>query len=146
MPNPKFRILMIEDDTERAGILNAWLPEDVVVVQASSAGRALGILQRDRGYVYAGIMLDHDLQMQTATEADKGLSGTDIVDAVIRNINRRTPVLIHSYNRSKAPVMADKLTKAGFSVLQTFIDKLSKEEVRDWAEYARDIWKDWQEE
>src|SRR6056297_849675 len=106
MPKPRFRILMIEDDTERAELLQSWLPKDVIVVMASSAGRALGILERDRGYVYAGLMLDHDLQLQTATEADKGLSGSNIVDAVIRNIDRRTPILVHSYNRSKAPIMA----------------------------------------
>ncbi|MFW6101028.1 MAG: cyclic-phosphate processing receiver domain-containing protein [Bacteroidota bacterium] len=139
------RILMIEDDEKRLEILRSWLPEDLIVVQASSAGRALGILEKDRGYVYAGIMLDHDLQMQTATEADKALSGSDIVNAVIGNIDRRTAIFVHSYNRARAPLMAEKLRKAKFSVYQKFFDMLAEEEVRDWAEDALDYWRDWNE-
>lgn len=146
MPIPKFRVLMIEDDSERAVVLESWLPEDVIVVLARSAGQALGILERDQGSVYAGIMLDHDLQMQTITESDKVLSGTDIVDAIIRNIDRRTPILVHSHNRTRAPIMASKLSSAGFWVIQIFIDKLAKADVRDWAEDAREIWEDlWDE-
>lgn len=137
---------MIEDDGERAKILCSWLPEDVIVVQAASAGRALGILEKDRGYIYAGIMLDHDLQMQAATEADKGLSGSDVVEAIIGKIDRRTAIMVHSYNRARAPLMAEKLATAKFRVCQEFFDMLSEEQVRDWAEDARDYWQDWHEQ
>ena len=54
--NQFFRLLLIEDDNERVEIFRSWLPADVRLVHAGSAGRALGILQRDRE-AYAGIIL-----------------------------------------------------------------------------------------
>lgn len=57
------RILIVEDDDERVAKFRSWLPETMRIVHARSAGSAIGILQRDKGRVYAGIMLDHDLQL-----------------------------------------------------------------------------------
>jgi hypothetical protein len=70
---------MVEDNPTRIEMLKSWLPEDVKVVVAACAGKALGVLKRDRGRVYSGILLDHDLQEQAVTATDLGLSGTDIV-------------------------------------------------------------------
>ena len=66
-----FRLLLIEDDSERIEQFRAWLPEDARLVVAMSAGRAIGTLQRDGRGVYAGVMLDHDLQQHAATDADR---------------------------------------------------------------------------
>ena len=74
-PGPFFRILIIEDDQERIKRLLSWMPADVRTVVTTSAGKAIGLLKRDRGNVYAGILLDHDLQEQVAAENDRYLSG-----------------------------------------------------------------------
>ena len=53
------RILTIEDDPPREADLRSWLPAGVIyAVVATSAGKAVGIVSRDRGKVYAGIVLD----------------------------------------------------------------------------------------
>ena len=71
---PVLRILIVEDDPERARRLQSWLLQDARTVVVASAGRTLGVLHRDRGSVYAGILLDHDLQKQAATDSDRHLS------------------------------------------------------------------------
>jgi len=61
MQKSRIRILLVEDDNNRVNLIREWLPDDLYLVHAGSAGRALGIIQRDRG-AYAGIMLDYDLR------------------------------------------------------------------------------------
>lgn len=43
-PKPVFRILIVEDDPDRAQTLESWLPEDVRTVVVTSAGKAMGLL------------------------------------------------------------------------------------------------------
>jgi CheY-like chemotaxis protein len=50
---PFFRILTVEDDPMRADLLQSWLPEDVRIVLVTTAGKAIGLIKRDRGNVYA---------------------------------------------------------------------------------------------
>ena len=142
---PFFRILVVEDDPQRASLLQSWLPEDVRTVLVTTAGKAIGLLKRDSGNVYAGIMLDHDLQLQRTTESDFYLSGGDVVEAVIRYISNDVPVLVHSMNFSQAPLMASRLHKAGFSVIQTPMNELTRAILCQWLEEAREIWEDLQE-
>jgi CheY-like chemotaxis protein len=59
------RILLIEDNPIRIALFQNWLPAEVRLLVVSSAGKAEGLLLRDRGRVYAGILLDNDLQEQT---------------------------------------------------------------------------------
>ena len=99
-PKPIFRILIVEDDPERIAQIRSLIPTDIKIVVASSAGKAIGILERDRGNVYAGIMLDYNLERQPATEMDLELTGQHVVDAIIRNVNTGVPILIHSKNVS----------------------------------------------
>jgi len=145
-PEPVFRILIVEDNEKRAQRLLSWLPEDVRTVVAKSAGRALGIIQRDRGDVYAGILLDHDLGEQAAADSDRFLTGMDIVDAIARNVSKHVPILVHSMNFAWAPVMVSKLTKAGFDVTRVQMDNLTKEWLQEWMEEARELWEDMQNE
>jgi CheY-like chemotaxis protein len=79
------RILIIEDDNERVRTIKKWLPANVHLVHAGSAGRAIGILQGDRN-AYTGIMLDHDLRGQIVTEKDFSLSGSNVVKSIMTNI------------------------------------------------------------
>ncbi|WP_292977744.1 hypothetical protein, partial [Nitrosomonas sp.] len=54
------RLLLIEDSPARIEQFRQWVPESMVLVTVTSAGRAIGILQRSDPFDYAGIMLDHD--------------------------------------------------------------------------------------
>jgi CheY-like chemotaxis protein len=137
-----FRLLIIEDDHERERILKSWLPPDVKTVVAGSAGRAIGILERDRGRVYAGILLDHDLQGRTATSMDRLLDGKDIVNVIVKNIIKSVPILVHSNNVTQAPVMAHRLEKDGFYVTRIPMANLTKERLQEWVSEARAMWED----
>jgi CheY-like chemotaxis protein len=144
-PKPVFRILLIEDDPGRTARLTAWLPHDLRIVVASSAGRAVGILRQDRGLVYGGILLDHDLQQQAITEADRRLSGSDVVNAIIANVDDSVPVLVHSMNTSRSPAMVSRLVDAGFSVTRIPMSELTMESLGEWVREARSAWQDLQE-
>jgi CheY-like chemotaxis protein len=135
------RILLIEDDNKRVDQIRSWLPADVHLVHAGSAGRALGILQRDRE-AYAGIMLDHDLRGQTVTKEDFLLSGSDVVSRIIALVRPDIPVLVHSMNPADAPQMVKRLEKAGFSVTRMPMAELTEEQFCDWLEEVRECWAD----
>lgn len=136
------RLLIVEDDAERIDLFRAWLPEDVRLVVASSAGRAIGVLRRDRGTVYAGILLDHDLQMQAIdTAADGELSGRQVVDTLIECINRDVPILVHSMNRGGARVMVRKLESAGFDVTRLPMADLGRADLLDWLDLVQENWR-----
>ena len=46
------RLLLIEDDPIRIALFQKWLPAEARLVVASSAGKVVGSLKRDRGRVY----------------------------------------------------------------------------------------------
>jgi len=127
----------LKDDHERERILRSWLPPDVKTVVAGSGGRAIGILERDRGSVYAGILLDHDLQGRTATATDCTLDGKDVVNMIVKNISKNVPILVHSMNVTQAPVMARRLEKDGFYVTRIPMTSLTKERLQEWVAEAR---------
>lgn len=135
------RILLVEDDNERVRRIKDWLPADVRLVHAGSAGRAIGILQRDRN-VYAGIMLDHDLQDQIATDMDFFLSGTNVTKVIMANISPDVPIMVHSVNQAAAPRMVKALSKAGFSVTRLPMTEMSEEKLGAWLDGVRECWDD----
>ena len=139
--NLPVRLLLIEDDSERVRIFTSWLPPDIRLVHAGSAGRALGILQRDRD-AFAGIMLDHDLQGQTITMEDSSLSGSDIVVRLITLVRPDIPVFIHSMNPALAPQMTKRLARAGFSVTRMPMAELTETQFIVWLEEVRECWED----
>jgi CheY-like chemotaxis protein len=138
---PAFRILIVEDNPARTSLLQSWLPEGVKAVVASSAGKVLGVLQRDRGRVYSGILLDHDLQEQAVTTTDFGLSGTDIAKSIAANVSKDVPVLVHSMNMNRAQGLVDTLEKNGFAVTRIPMEGLTKEALTERCEEARAAWK-----
>lgn len=131
------RLLLIEDDPERVKTFRSWLPDDIRLVVAASVGRAIGTLERDGKGVYSGILLDHDLQIQAATEEDTMLSGSHLVDKLIRLIDRSVPILIHSRSPGNAPRMAARLSDAGFSVTRIPMHALTRDEFLDWLDDVR---------
>ena len=134
-----YRILLVEDDRERAEKLIAYLPGQVKVVLAKSAGRAIGILRvdhrnrRDKS-PYCGIMLDHDLQEQIVCAEDGQLSGMNVVDVIINCLPRNVPILVHSMNLSEAPTMVKKLKSAGFNVTRIPMREMTKAKLSEWLE------------
>lgn len=111
-----------------------------MAVVAASAGRAIGILQRDRGSVYAGIMLDHDLQENVVTCDEMDLSGKNVVDVIIKNISKDVPIFVHSMNINQAPAMVERLEKAGFEVTRIPFAHLTQAKLNNWIEEVREIW------
>lgn len=136
----KFRILMIEDSQERIDKIRSWLPESYVLMTATSAGKAIGVLQRDKGSVYGALMLDHDLNEQAATTTDLTLSGTDIVKNIMAHLSLDVPILVHSMNPSRAPAMAKKLTLAKFDVTSIPFEGLKKDVFLEWVNEAYLDW------
>jgi hypothetical protein len=136
------RLLIVEDDPVREQIFRSWLPPDVRPVVARSAGRALGILRLDPGRVYAGIVLDHDLQGQAATDADQLLTGHNVVHAIIRYVSPDVPVLVHSMNTQGSLRMVSTLVSAGFEVTKIPMEALTQASFLAWLQEVRDWWDD----
>jgi len=140
-----FRILIVEDNTPRAGLLKTWLPKDIIPVVVTSAGSAIGLIKRDKGNVYAGIMLDHDLQENIVTQADISLNGMNVVDAIIRYIPNDVPIFVHSTNVTQGPAMARMLEKYNYFVMQISMNQLTQRKLLEWVENVRELWEDLQE-
>ena len=141
------RILLVEDDQDRADRLISYLPKHIRVVQASSAGRALGIIRADHRSrtnksPYCGIMLDHDLQEQIVSADDAQLSGMNVVDAIVQYVPRNVPILVHSMNLSEAPTMVKKLTGSGFSVTRIPMREMTAEKLMEWLKEECEIYDD----
>lgn len=139
------RILIVEDNVERTELLKTWLPKDIVPVVAKSAGSAIGMIRRDKGYVYAGLMLDHDLQENIVTQADISLNGMNVVDAIIRYIPIDIPIFIHSTNVSQGPAIAKRLEKYNYFTMQISMNQLTKRILRKWLDEVKELWEDLQE-
>lgn len=142
-----FRILLVEDDQERANILMSYLPKHIRVVHASSAGKALGIVKvdhrnRQSTSPYCGIMLDHDLQEQIVCADEGQLSGMHVVDAIIGCVSRDVPILVHSMNPGEAPIMVKKLNSSGFRVTRMPMRELTREKLESWLEEECEIFND----
>ena len=134
------RILVIDDSPVRLGLLRQWMPDDVHAVYSTSAGRAMKLLDLDPGTVYAGIMLDHDLDQQVAVEAEHDFTGLDVARRIVLRIPPDIPVLVHSTNWSGAASMQHMLVAAGFAVTRIRFDDLTRERLLDWLEDVRAEW------
>ena len=81
-------ILLIEDDPSRIAQFRVWVDGTVFsLIEASSGGRALGILRKGMTDGIA-VCLDHDLEKQPMTAEDLCLSGSGLVVALIRSVPR----------------------------------------------------------
>lgn len=142
------RILLVEYDNNRVKQIREWLPADVHLVHAGSAGRAIGVIEKDcakNRTTYDGIMLDHDLRGQIATERDFFLSGTNVVKVLMTRVSNEIPVLVHSMNPADAPRMVHALTQSGFSVTRLPMVVMTKESLNEWLQEVRECWEDRQE-
>jgi CheY-like chemotaxis protein len=136
-PTALIRVLIVEDNAKRIQTFLEWLPTDIATCIATSAGKAIRILQRDAKEL-AGILLDHDLHEQSVNVADLTLSGSDVSVHIARLVPRHVPVLIHSMNPSGSGDMARRLASAGFSVTRIPMADLTVEQMCQWLEEVRD--------
>ena len=136
------RILIVEDDDNRMALFSAWMPSDIRIVWAKSAGSAIGLIKRDAGKVYAGILLDHDLYLHATSEADSLLTGRHIAQTIIECISTDVPILVHSVNTKYAPVMVEKLEMAGFWVERIPLSELDQQAFVSWIAEVRENWED----
>lgn len=135
-------VLVVEDSAARIDWFQLALPVGMRLVHAPSAGAALGILRRDKGHTYAAILLDHDLQEQALTPSDKHLSGTQVVGAVLENVSRDVPILVHSANPGRSVAMVARLEAGGFDVERITFAKLRPDWLAGWLGYCRELWAD----
>ncbi len=143
----KIPILLIEDDLRRIQWFGNYLPIDFRLIVARSGGTALGMIKRDKGHVYGGIMLDHDLQMRQVVADDGNISGSQLVDAIITCISPDVPILVHSMNPEKSPMMVRKLSDAGFWVTKETWFDITEDSYMEWLEGVQEEWNDyWAEE
>jgi CheY-like chemotaxis protein len=142
MPDLRFRLLMVEDSPHRVERIRSWLPAYCLLVEAASAGKAIGILQRDRGYVYGAVMLDHDLHERAFTEEDLSLSATDLLDTLTTCLSRDVAILVHSMNTTRSPGLVRRLESAGFEVTRVPFTQLERAVFRTWLDDARYNWED----
>ncbi|MCX7176036.1 MAG: hypothetical protein NT159_19355 [Proteobacteria bacterium] len=135
------RILLIEDDPHRIATFREWLTDtEFVLIEASSGGRALGLLRKGMTDGIAGICLDNDLEKQPMTEHDLSLSGAVLINAITQSVPRWVPVLIHSMNAQKPVGMERALKSAGFSVTRTRMAGLHRAVFHEWLQEVRDNW------
>lgn len=135
----RIRLLIVEDDPNRIEQFRRWIPGDILYVVTSNAGSAMGILNRDRGKVYSGILLDHDLKRFNSGDLT---DGKDVVSAVVKHVSPDRPVLVHSVNEQQAPIMVELLASRGFSVTRMPFPKLSKEIFLKWIDEVRETFED----
>lgn len=141
----KPRLLLIEDNVERIVQFQNWLHDtEFVLIEASSGGRAKGILRKGATDGIAGIMLDHDLEQQPVIENDLKMSSSHLMNALITSIPRSVPILIHSMNVSKPVMMERQLKSAGFSVTRIKMDDLTSSGFYEWLQDVRDNWDDFE--
>lgn len=134
------RLLVVEDNEERLALLKRWMPPDVRVTWARSAGRAMRIIELDAGTVYAGMLLDHDLVDQNASAAEVGLTGRHVVDRIIRHVGPDAAMLVHSINPAGARMMVQRLESAGFWTTRVPFPVLSEAKLRNWIDEIRSYW------
>lgn len=104
-----FHIIAIETDQARVRRVESWLPANVRLVVPTSGSVAEAVLRRDKGGVYCGLMLDHDLD---ADPVGWNRPSTTLLATIIECVDRHVPVLVHSLNPAGASPPARRTTSS----------------------------------
>lgn len=135
----KPRILLIEDNAERITTFRDWLARtEFIAIEASSGGRAMGILRKGMTEGIVGLCLDHDLNDQPVTDVDPLLSGSHLIRAIATSLPRSVPILVHSMNYDKAHGMCKQLATLGYSVKRIPMAVLNDERFSAWLQDVRE--------
>ncbi|SDI80476.1 hypothetical protein [Propionivibrio dicarboxylicus] len=133
------RILLVEDDPARIEVFRSWLiGTGFVLIEASSAGRARGVLRKGMTEGIKGLLLDNDLEKQPVTSQDLLLSGSDLVAAIAQTLDRTVPILIHSMNATRPLGMQRALASVGFSVSRVPFAILTRGRFLEWLDEVND--------
>ncbi len=65
-----------------------------------------------------------------------------MMSAIIRYITKDIPILVHSMNVFRAPVMVRRLECADFDVTRIPMAELTEKKLFEWLEDARELWED----
>ena len=134
------RLLVVEDSEARMELFREWIPEGFRATFVKSAGRAMKVLELDAGRVYAGILLDHDLDQAVADDSELVLTGRQVVDRLVRVVDRNVPVMIHSVTLLGARMMEQTLVAHGFDVTRVSFFQLDENRLVRWLEGVREEW------
>lgn len=127
------KILIVEDDVRRVEKLTAWLEPGVRLIEATSAGVAMGLIKRTKQGDLAGVMLDYDLQERPKIAGDMNLSGNEVVQTILEHLPRDVPILVHSMNGKGHPARISKLLEgAGFYVVRMPMATMTKLDFQAW--------------
>lgn len=131
---PLCPLLVIEDSEDRIQKFQSWLPEGGRLIVASSAGQAIGMLNRTKPGECAALLLDHDLQEQAKTTADTYLSTSNLLNLIVQKLDKHTPIMIHSVNFAGARHMEQHLSDRGFWVTRISMEDLTRDFFQEWLE------------
>ena len=134
------RILIIEDNEAIIDLFKQWMPADVQAIFVKGAGRAVRVIELDKGSVYAGICLDHDLNEQVVAEGEHGVNGVEVVRRIVRNISTDVPILVHSMNFGGGTSMVRMLQAQGFSVTRVPFKHMDEVVFLEWIDSVRAEW------
>lgn len=70
----------------------------------------------------------------------------DVVKTIINNIIKDVPILVHSMNQTQGPLMADRLSKAGFYVTRMPMYQLTERIFKELLEEVIELWEDFVED
>lgn len=136
------RILLIEDNEHRIELFRDWIKgSPFILVEATSGGQAMGLVQKGSEGI-AGVCLDHDLNSRPRTQSDVWVSGNDVVNAIVANLPKCVPILVHSMNVTHAPIMVKRLQGAGFAASRIRMATLDRERFLNWLNDVIENW-DW---
>lgn len=129
------------------------MPSRYRFVQALSAARAIGLIERDgsrrtRGAPqYAGVLLDHDLHLEPLNATDRSMNGQHVAKALAGAFSPDVPIFIHSTNDGGSAAMMTTLKAHGFDVVRTSMLDLQQDNssLLEWLDDVLEIWEDSQE-
>lgn len=145
-------ILVVEDNEDRIRWFEHQMKKPLHsdnnfrIVWAKSAGSAIGLLNRDKGSVYAGIMLDYDLTDQSMTMNDGHFNGMNVVMSIIKNVDKDVPIFVHSSNSIYGPKMKLMLLAAGYAVDRMPFSYLTETALSEWLDYVAAVRTDMMED
>lgn len=138
----RLRFLLIEDNSRRVEMFRSWMPGNVILVETRSAGQAMGFLKRLQPGELAGMLLDHDLHQQALTTQDLQLSGSTLVNLILRFVDNEVAILVHSMNPAGAAIMASQLEGNGYWVTRIPMAQLTRATLQSWIEEVRELHED----
>ncbi len=141
-PSLRPRLLLIEDDSDRIALFRTWVANTpYVLIEATTGGQAMGVVSRGAEGI-AGICLDHDLNSSPKTLQDQLTSGSNVVGAIVKQIPKSVPILVHSMNVTMGEEMHRRLKGSGFRATRIRMKSLNEARFSHWLIDVSESWED----